>query len=40
MMLRRLKMRYERLHFVYEAFLTIACSLIYWNFLKPVTNSF
>ena len=37
---RRLKMRYERLHFVHEAFLTIACSLICWNFLKPVTNSF
>ncbi len=37
---RRLKMRYERLPFVHEAFLTIACSLICWNFLKPVTDSF
>lgn len=37
---RRLKMRYERLPFVHEAFLTIACSLICWNFLKPVTISF
>jgi len=37
---RRLKMRYERLHFIHEAFLTIACSLICWNFLKPLTSSF
>ena len=37
---RRLKMRYERLPNVHEAFLTIACSLICWNFLKPLTNSF
>ena len=37
---RRLKMRYERLAFVHEAFLMIACSLICWNFLKPPTNSF
>jgi len=37
---RRLKMRYERLHFIHQAFLTIACSLICWNFLKPLTSSF
>jgi transposase len=37
---RRLKLRYERLDFVHEAFLSIACSMICWNFLKPVVNSF
>lgn len=37
---RRLKLRYERLDFVHEAFLSIACSMICWNFLKPVANSF
>jgi len=35
-----MKIRYERLDPVHEAFLTIACSLIYWNFLKPITISF
>lgn len=37
---RRLKIRYERLDFVHEAFLSIACSMICWNFLKPFANSF
>jgi transposase len=37
---RRLKIRYERLDFVHEAFLSIACSMICWNFLKPLANSF
>lgn len=37
---RRLKIRYEKLDFVHEAFLTIACSIICWNFLKPLANSF
>jgi transposase len=37
---RRLKMRYERLHFVHEAFLSIACSMICWNFIQHLTLSF
>jgi transposase len=37
---RRLKMRYERLHFVHEAFLSIACSLICWNFIQNHADSF
>jgi transposase len=37
---RRLKLRYERLDFVHEAFLSIACSMICWNFLKPFASSF
>jgi transposase len=34
---RRLNLRYERRACVHEAFLMLACSLICWNFLKPVT---
>jgi transposase len=34
---RRLNMRYERRACVHEALLMLACSLICWNFLKPVT---
>lgn len=37
---RRLKMRYERLHFVHEAFLSIACSMICWNFIQHHALSF
>lgn len=37
---RRLKMRYERLHFVHEAFLSIACSMICWNFIQNHADSF
>ena len=37
---RRLKMRYERLHFVHEAFLSIACSMICWNFIQTHAVSF
>lgn len=37
---RRLKMRYERLDFVHEAFLSIACSLICWNFIQNHAPSF
>ena len=37
---RRLKIRYERLDSVHQTFLTIACALICWNFLKPITISF
>lgn len=33
---RRLKMRYEKLAVPHEAFLSLACSLICWNFLKPI----
>jgi len=33
---RRLKMRYEKLAVPHEAFLSLACSLICWNFLKPL----
>lgn len=33
---RRLAVRYERLDFVHEAFLTLGCALICWNFLKVV----
>jgi len=33
---RRLNMRYERRACVHEAFLMLGCSLICWNFLKPV----
>ncbi|MFZ6876457.1 transposase [Undibacterium sp. Di27W] len=33
---RRLKMRYEKLAMTHEAFLSLACSLICWNFLKPL----
>ena len=31
---RRLKIRYERLPTIHQAFLSIGCSLICWNFLK------
>jgi transposase len=31
---RRLKIRYERLPNIHEAFLSIGCALICWNFLK------
>ena len=31
---RRLAVRYERLDFVHEAFLTLGCVLICWNFLR------
>jgi transposase len=33
---RRLAVRYERLDYVHEAFLTLGCALICWNFLKVV----
>jgi transposase len=33
---RRLNIRYERLSCVHEAFLMLGCSLICWNFLKPL----
>jgi transposase len=33
---RRLNMRYERRACVHEAFLMLGCSMICWNFLKPV----
>ena len=36
---RRLRVRYERRSDIHEAFLSIACSLICWNFLKA-SNSF
>jgi transposase len=35
---RRLKIRYERLDSLHEAFLTLGCALVYWNFLKPVID--
>lgn len=31
---RRLAVRYERLDYVHEAFLTLGCVLICWNFLR------
>jgi hypothetical protein len=31
---RRLKIRYERLDYIHEAFLIIGCVLICWNFLN------
>jgi len=31
---RRLKIRYERLPNIHEAFISIGCALICWNFLK------
>jgi transposase len=34
---RRLNVRYERRPCVHEAFLTLACALVCWNFLKPVS---
>jgi len=34
---RRLNLRYERRPCVHEAFLSLACALVCWNFLKPVT---
>ena len=33
---RRLAVRYERRPCVHEAFLTLACSLVCWYYLKPV----
>jgi hypothetical protein len=33
---RRLNMRYERRPCIHEAFLMLGCSLICWNFLKPL----
>lgn len=36
---RRLRVRYERRSDIHEAFLSIACSLICWNFMKA-SNSF
>jgi transposase len=33
---RRLAVRYERLDYVHEAFLTLGCVLICWNFLRHV----
>jgi len=33
---RRLNMRYERRPCIHEAFLILGCSLICWNFLKPL----
>ncbi len=35
---RRLNMRYERRACVHEAFLMLGCSLICWNFLKPLVH--
>src|SRR5712691_4336063 len=34
---RRLAVRYERRPCVHEAFLTLACALVCWNYLKPVS---
>jgi len=34
---RRLAVRYERLDFVHEAFLTLGCILICWNQLKAAS---
>src|SRR5688572_1906497 len=34
---RRLNVRYERRPCVHEAFLTLACALVCWNHLKPVS---
>jgi transposase len=34
---RRLNLRYERRPCVHEAFLTLACALVCWYFLKPVS---
>ena len=36
---RRLRIRYERHPEIHEAFLSIGCSLICLNFLKPIFNS-
>ena len=33
---RRLAVRYERRPCIHEAFLTLACSLVCWYYLKPV----
>lgn len=33
---RRLAVRYDRLDFMHEGFLTLGCALICWNFLKHV----
>jgi transposase len=33
---RRLAVRYERRPCIHEAFLSLACSLVCWYFLKPV----
>lgn len=33
---RRLKIRYEKLAVPHEAFMSLACVLICWNFLKPI----
>jgi transposase len=33
---RRLNLRYERRPSIHEAFLMLGCSLICWNFLKPL----
>ncbi|AMP06974.1 transposase DDE domain protein [Collimonas pratensis] len=35
---RRLKIRYEKLAVPHEAFLSLACSLICWNFLKALIS--
>lgn len=37
---RRLKIRYDRRPDIHEAFLSIACSLICWNFLNLPSSSF
>ena len=34
---RRLNVRYERRPCVHEAFLTLACAMVCWYFLKPVS---
>lgn len=34
---RRLAVRYERRPCIHEAFLTLACSLVCWYYLRPVT---
>ena len=35
---RRLTLRYERRPMVHQAFLTLGCVLICWNYLKPVVD--
>lgn len=37
---RRLGIRYERLPEIHEAFLSLGCSLIYWNHLSQPRGSF
>lgn len=37
---RRLRIRFERLAIIHEAFLSIACSIICWRFLRKLQSSF